>query len=162
DGACRRRSAASPRVGGPCVRRRDAGERRCRGVSGEGTTAPAARRELAAWWVLGVAGGLLVLALQQGAITPPPPPPPPPHPPAPRHAALQPGGNVAHPAPPPVVKLLAAVPLLGEGELLPLLDVTRWREASAAVFHDRALTLRAQRRSRTVLAFVFVVPWLLA
>jgi hypothetical protein len=68
--------------------------------------------------------------------------------------------NLEHP---PLAKLVAAVPLLAEdGELTPVVDPTRWREASERVFADRALTLRAQQRGRTLILVAFGLPWILA
>jgi Dolichyl-phosphate-mannose-protein mannosyltransferase len=108
-----------------------------------------------------VAGGLAVIALQVWAVRGQSLTSDEPYHLLAGHQALRYGENTLNLEHPPLAKLLAALPLLAEpAPLAPRADVTRWGEASQAVFRDPALTRRLQHRSRAVLVAAFALPWL--
>ncbi len=74
--------------------------------------------------------------------------------------ALRHGNNQLNLEHPPLVKLLAALPLLGEKPLSPPVGVDRAIDTSLELFADPARVRRAQLRSRTLLAIVFALPLL--
>ncbi len=72
--------------------------------------------------------------------------------------ALRHGNNPLNLEHPPLVKLLAALPLLGEEPLAPPVGVDRAIETSLKLYTDPARVRRAQLRSRSLLVLVFAVP----
>ena len=74
--------------------------------------------------------------------------------------ALRSGTNQLNLEHPPLVKLIAAWPLLGEKPLAPPVGVDRAIETSLELYADPARTRRAQLRSRSLLTLVFAVPLL--
>ncbi len=78
------------------------------------------------------------------------------------HQALRYGQNTLNLEHPPLVKLVAALPLLDEEPLAPPVGVDRVITTSLELFADPARVRRSQMRSRTLLAIVFAVPLLAA
>ena len=74
--------------------------------------------------------------------------------------ALRHGNNQLNLEHPPLVKLLAALPLLGEEPLAPPVGVDRAIETSLELYADPERVRRARVRSRTLLTIVFAVPML--
>ncbi|MBZ0114681.1 MAG: glycosyltransferase family 39 protein [Thermoanaerobaculia bacterium] len=78
------------------------------------------------------------------------------------HQALRYGENTLNLEHPPLVKLVAAIPLLLEEPLAPRTDVRDVLTTARLLFDDPALVRRVQLRSRTLLFIVFGVPLLIA
>ncbi len=76
------------------------------------------------------------------------------------HQALRHGNNQLNLEHPPLVKLVAALPLLGEESPSPPVGVDRAIETSLELFADPARVRRVQLRSRSLLAIVFALPLL--
>jgi len=77
------------------------------------------------------------------------------------HQALRYGRNVLNLEHPPLVKLVAALPLLGETTLAPPLTVDGVLEASLRVFDDPERLDRVRWRSRLLVLAAFGLPFLL-
>jgi len=78
------------------------------------------------------------------------------------HQALRYGQNSLNLEHPPLVKLVAALPLLGEAPLAPPLTVDGVLAASLHVFDDPARLDRVRRRSRLLVLAGFGLPFLVA
>jgi hypothetical protein len=78
------------------------------------------------------------------------------------HQALRYGENTLNLEHPPLVKLVAALPLLSEEPLAPRTDVRDVLPTARRLFEDPALVRRVQLRSRTLLLIVFGLPLLVA
>ncbi len=74
--------------------------------------------------------------------------------------ALRHGNNQLNLEHPPLIKLLAALPLLGEQPLSPPVGVDRAIDTSLELFADPERVRRARLRSRSLLAITFAVPLL--
>ncbi len=75
--------------------------------------------------------------------------------------ALRHGTNQLNLEHPPLVKLVAALPLLGEEPLAPPVGVDRVIATSLELFDDPARVRRSQLRARTLLTIVFSLPLLM-
>lgn len=78
------------------------------------------------------------------------------------HQALRYGSNTLNLEHPPLVKLLAALPLLGEAPVSPPLLATDPATARAVLFGDAERAQRARLRGGTIIAAAFALPFLAA